>query len=135
MTSKIITIQRKSQTWSVDIALAIVVFLGAFFIFYYFLGSNPSTQANILKQEAAVVITQATSENGAINILDNNSVSIAKVSELKKVSYDELKSRLRIDGDFCLYLEDEKGNIVLIGNTYKGLGSEKIMLGRTPCSQ
>lgn len=130
-----IVIHRKSQTWSADIILAIVVFLGAFFMFYYFVGSNPTAEANALKQEASVVIIQATTKNGTINILDNNTVSVNKFSDLKKIDYDELKSRLRIDGDFCLYLEDEKGNLVLVGNTYKGLGSKGISIAGTPCNQ
>ena len=58
-----------------------------------------------------------------------------KIGELKNLSYHELKSRLRMEGDFCIYFEDEKGNIVLINNSYKGIGASNINISGTPCSQ
>lgn len=42
---------------------------------------------------------------------------------------------LRIGNDFCIYLEDENGNIVLINDTYRGVGSSNINVSKTPCSQ
>jgi hypothetical protein len=80
-------------------------------------------------------VRQVASGESNVRIVDNNQVNISKFNELKNLSYDDLKSALRISGDFCIYLEDEKGNIVLINNSYKGIGSPNINLSGTPCSQ
>lgn len=126
---------KKAQSWSIDIALGVIIFIGAFFIFYALLNSNPNTKANDLREEASIVIKQVTSEGSLIRVVDGNEINISKLNELKNLSYDELKKRLRIEGDFCIYLEDDKGNLVLINNSYRGIGAQSINLSGTPCSQ
>ncbi len=130
-----IQLKSKAQSWSIDIALGVVIFIGAFFLFYAILNQNPNTKVTKLKEDATFVIKQATAEGGIIVIINNSEIDISKVNALKDLSYDELKRRLRVDSDFCLYLEDEKGNLILINNNYKGVGAPNIDLGGTPCSQ
>jgi len=125
----------KSQSWSIDIALGVIIFMAAFFIFYGLLTSNPSATASSLRQEASTVIRQVASEEAAIRIVDNNEINVSRLNELKNLSYDDLKRALRIGGDFCIYMEDNKGNLVLINNSYRGIGSPNINLSGTPCSQ
>lgn len=131
----------KAQSWSIDITLGVFVFIAAIFIFYALLNANQNTKANTLKEEASTVIKQVASEDAPVSIVNNREVNAAKLKELKNLqteNYDELKRKLRIDGDFCIYMEDENGNIVLIQDEsggYKGIGSPGIDLGGTPCSQ
>lgn len=125
----------KAQSWSIDIALGVVIFMAAFFIFYALLNSSPAEKAGNLKKEASTVIKQVAAEDNPIRIVDNNVVNISKLNQLKNMSYDELKRSLRIEGDFCIYMEDDKGNLVIINNSYKGIGSPNINLSGTPCSQ
>ena len=130
-----VKINAKAQTWSVDIILAVIVFMGAFFIFYALLYENSSTKASDLKEEALIVIKQVSSGDSSLRILNKNEINITKINELKNLSYEELKQRLRVEGDFCIYVEDENGNIVLLNNSYKGIGSSSINISGTPCSQ
>ena len=125
----------KSQSWSIDIALGVIVFMGAFFIFYALLNANPNTKLSDLKEEASTVIKQVASEENKLGIVDGNELNITKAGEVKNLSYDDLKARLRAEGDFCIYVEDEKGNIVPINDSYKGIGSQNIVISGTPCSQ
>jgi len=118
-----------------DIALGVIVFMAAFFIFYSLLNASPNEKSVNLKEEASIVIKQIGSGDASIRFIDNNEVNITKVNELKNLSYDELKRRLRIESDFCIYFEDDKGYIVLINNSYKGIGAPNINLSGTPCSQ
>jgi len=126
---------KKSQSWSVDIALGVIVFMAAFFIFYSLLSTNPNTKASNLKEEASIIIKQFGSGDASIRIIDNNEVNTSKVNELKNISYDELKRRLRIESDFCIYFEDDKGYIMIINNSYRGVGAPNINLSGAPCSQ
>lgn len=126
---------KQSQSWSIDIVLGVIVFMAAFFIFYSLLDSNPSAKASSLKEQASSVIRQIGSEENPLSIVIDNEVNTSRLNELKNLTYDELKRRLRIEGDFCIYIEDEKGNLVLINNSYKGIGSPDINLSGTPCSQ
>ncbi len=130
-----INIKSKAQTWSVDVILAVIIFMGAFFIFYALLYGNSNTEAGSLKEDASIVIKQVSSGDSSLKILNKNELNISKANELKNLSYEELKQRLRVEGDFCIYIEDENGNLVLINNSYKGIGSSSINISGTPCSQ
>ena len=118
-----------------DISLGVIVFISAFFIVYGLLNANPNSKAKQLSDEAGVVLKQLTSEGTLFKLVDNNEINVTKVGDLKNVSYEELKRRLRIEGDFCIYFEDDKGNIVLINNTYRSIGSPNINVSKVPCSQ
>ena len=130
-----IRISSKAQSWSIDIALGVIIFIGAFFVFYALLNANPNAKAGALNQESSSIIKQIASAESPLRVVDNNEVNISRVNELKNLSYDELKRRFRAESDFCLFFEDENGYLVLINNSYKGIGSPDINLSGTPCSQ
>ena len=125
----------KAQSWSIDVILAVVIFMGAFFVFFIFINQNSNTKASDLQEDASIVIKQVATEHNSLNVVDNNEINITKMNELKNLSYDQLKEMLAIQGDFCIYIEDEQGHIVLINNSYKGIGTQKINISGTPCSQ
>jgi hypothetical protein len=127
-------LKSKAQSWSIDIIIGVLVFIGAFFIVYALLNSNPESKATNLKEEASIVIKKVTSE-GSLKIVDGNEVNESKLGELKNLTYQELKRFLGIEGDFCIYFEDDKGNLVLINNSYRGIGAPSINLSDSPCSQ
>ena len=130
-----IRINTKAQSWSVDIMLAAVIFMSSFFIFYTLFSENSNTKVINLRDDASTVIKQVSTADNSLRIINSNEVNVSKIQELKNLSYDELKRRLRIEGDFCIYFEDEKGNIILINNSYKGVGTQNINISGTPCSQ
>lgn len=129
-----IGIKSKAQSWSMDITIGVIVFIVAFFIVYSLLNPDQKAKASELKEEASTVIQQIASEEAPLRIVDNNEIKEERLNELKSLSYDELKRKLRVEGDFCIYIEDDKGNIVPIDSTHKGIGSSKIFIGDKPCS-
>jgi len=131
----VININKKAQTWSVDVVLGLLIFVGAFFIFYAVLNQNPNTKVKNLKEEASTVIKQVSSDSSQLRIVDGNEINLSRAGELKNLSYVELKNMLRIEGDFCVYIEDENGNVILINNSYRAIGSPDINVTGVPCSQ
>ena len=125
----------KAQAWSVDITLAIVIFMGIFLVIFALFNQGSVEKTKNLQQEAAIVIKQISGGDTSLRIVRNNEVNISKIEELKNLSYEELKSRLRIEGDFCIYFEDGKGNVILINNSYRGIGASSINISGVPCSQ
>lgn len=132
---QVIKIDLKAQSWSVDIMLAVVIFIGSFFIFYTLFDQGSNSKVDSLRDEAAVVIKGMSSGEDTIRVVSNNEVNLSKVSELKNISYEELKRMLRVEGEFCIYFEDDKGNVVLINNSYRGIGSSNINISGIPCGQ
>ena len=111
-------IKSKAQSWSIDIILGVLIFIIAFFIVYALSNSNPNTKASDLKQEGSAIIKQVSSQE--------------ELNELKGMSYDELKRKFKVEGNFCIYLEDEKGNVIPMGSQ-NGIGSKDINISGSPC--
>ena len=126
---------RKSQAWSVDVILAVVIFMGSFFIYYALANSGPDSEVAGLKADANSVIKQVSNEGNTLSVVSQQEINITKIGELKNLNYDDLKSQLRVEGYFCIYIEDEKGNLVMINESYRGVGSPNINISGVPCSQ
>ena len=129
------TIMRKAQSWSIDVIIGSIIFIAAFFTFYYLLDSGTDLSIDDLKDEASIVIKGLSSSSAAVRLVDNNEINISKIEEVKNLTYEELKKRLRIQSDFCIFLENENGELVLLNNSYRGIGASSINLSGTPCSQ
>ena len=123
----------RAQAFSMDIMIAIVIFIGAIFLAYSFITSNQDNKGTELKEEAFIVLESLASEVPDIGILDGNEVNQAKLEALLGMEYSDIKERIRIENEFCLFLEDENGNVIYIESGKPGIGSEKIKISDDPC--
>ena len=130
-----ILVKSKAQSWSLDITLAVIVFIITFLVVYGLLNESPNSKIGALRDEASIILQQIVSSDAPYRIIDSNEVNVSKLNQLKNISYDELRSVLRIEGDFCIFMEDDKGSLVLMNNSYVGVGSPNIILSGVPCSQ
>ena len=123
---------RDSQAWSLDIMLAVIIFLGTVLFFYAILDTTQGTKAEELQDEASKVLTGISSEDSGVGIMDGNKINATKLEELLG-NYSSIKSKLKVENDFCIYFEDENGNILYINATAIGLGSGIINVSGIPC--
>lgn len=123
---------KNSQAWSLDIIFAVLIFIGAFFLFYFLLGSKTESSIASLNEEAEFISNELFSENSILNITDDGIINETKLQQLIG-NYPSIKSKIRIDGDFCIYLEDQEGNIINIINNVTGIGSSKINISNVTC--
>ena len=108
-----------------DIMVAFIIFIGVIFVFYSIISNKQGGKEDELQDDALRVL-----EN--LNITEN----ISQIDELLAEDYSELKKRLRIENEFCIFLEDENGNIIYINPEdldQPGLGSGKISISDEPC--
>ena len=127
--------KKKSQSMSIDILIGVIVFLAVFIVFYGILNPQQGSKAKNLKNDATTVIQQVSSIDAPYKIVEKEEINESRFVELKNLTYDEIKRNLRVDGDFCIFIEDNKGNIVLLNNTYIGIGSSIINVSDIPCNQ
>ena len=113
---------KSSQAWSMDIMIAIILFIGVIFIFYWIVSGSQESKEEQLKEDATIVL-----EN--LNITKN----ISQLDGLLEEEYPELKRKLRIENEFCVYLEDEDGNVIYLRPDRVGVGSDKISISDIPC--
>lgn len=64
-------------------------------------------------------ITDIILDDHKISFASNGVIDEDKIKEIEKMSYIEFKSRINAKNDFCVYIEDEKGNIILAKGSSK----------------
>lgn len=129
-------IEIKAQAWSMDIALAVVIFIIAFFVLYNIVSARTTSRIANLQQEAERVSKEATSENSSLSVLNGEVLNETRVLTLSKQDYDELKKKIRIQNEFCIYFEDKEGNIINFTNESNytiGIGSPEINISGVAC--
>ena len=90
-------------------------------------------QSNNLEQEANIVLAKLTEGNQRISLLGSEEISIEKLRLLDKMEYNEIKDMMGVKSDFCIYFEDEDGNIVETDDINPGIGSGRIYINGKPC--
>jgi uncharacterized protein (UPF0333 family) len=135
---------KKGQTWSFDLIMAVVLFIVIVAIFYAFLSSNnTSSSTNDLQSSAKSVgyyFNCDVSDYSRCFIVGGE-VDQKKLNDLiqfiksSQNSYSSLKKELGVSGDFCVYFRDKNGYLVPIpynnsGTTvyYSGIGEKSFML-------
>ena len=122
----------KAQTLSIDLMIGIMLFLGMLIVFFgvMMFTANP-VDVSSLDSEAEFLVKTLDSEE--FGIMEENQVSEEELQALATKTYDEVKSDIGMGTEFCIFLEDEEGNVIPIeteeGLYVYGVGSNKIEVG------
>ena len=135
---------KKGQTWSVDVLLAVFVFLTIFILFLGITGTMAARQEDRkLKEQSEFISSLVSSEKDFAFVRDNkiDMENLLKLLDLQKQEDGEkkLKEKLTVRNDFCIYFEDAEGNLVPIttasGEMYNGIGSPNALVNDISCGE
>ena len=128
----------RAQVWSVDVLLAVVIFVAVILIFYTTMTARQGPKTKDLQAEAESLKVELEQNHEVGFIVDD------EIDETKLIAfinndtdnYTLLKQKLGIKGDICLFFEDTDGNVVILntpdGNK-TGIGNSNIIIGGQPC--
>lgn len=123
--------EKKAQTWSFDLIIAVVLFIVIVGLFYSFLSSDTYTDRTTqLETGAQVIITQLNCDRGgpeSVCIINRGSVDEAALGKITSLSYEEMKSELGVSGEFCIYMRTPSGALVPMNGT-SGVGKNTTIL-------
>lgn len=107
----------KSQTWSLDVLIAVSIFVVGIIIFFYIINfTGDGSLAEDLASESELIpeklISPDESSAGDIVIIIGNKVDDDRLRTFISKDYESIKSQLGVRSDFCIHFEDEEGNIV-----------------------
>lgn len=125
--------RKKCQAWSFDVILAVVIFIGAFLLVYFLFKSEKESPVEALRNDAEIIANELLSDSSSLNVVENGKIDEQKLQQLLDESYGELKSKVRVKSDFCIYLEDNEGNVLYIKQDVAGIGTDKIKISNVPC--
>jgi len=125
-------VKKRGQTWSFDLIVAVILFIIVVALFYTFLsGEQSKDKVQGLEAGAnnidASLNCDISSDNG-VCIINKGTVSQAKVNTLAASTYNNLKKKLGVSGDFCVYLRDAKTGAIIPMDGKSGVGKDTLLL-------
>jgi hypothetical protein len=98
-----------------EITLVLIVAVLAMAVSVY---DKMSKSGNEQKTEAEK-ITEILLDEHSMSFANNGIVDENKLKEIQTMNYNDFKNSLKVKNDFCIYIEDKKGNIVLAKGSSK----------------
>lgn len=129
----------RAQVWSVDVLLAVVIFVAVILIFYTTMNRNRTTELQDLEAEAGNLKLEL-EQNYLFGFLIDDEIDEAKFQafiENVTYNYTALKEKLGIKGEFCIFFEDSEGNVIVfnssVGN-HTAIGGGGVFIGNIECN-
>ncbi len=125
---------RRAQVMSTDAIIATVIFLIVVILTVILVSDlfeapidlELRTESQKITQEVASGISQGAFLIGA-------EMQPEQIEQLLATPYYDLKRIYGTQYDFCIYFEDQEGNLIMINETSAGLGDPSVMIGGQPC--
>ena len=106
--------RKKSQIWSMDSVLSVVVFISAVSAFLLLVSSDLGTNDTEQLKSDSKKIPRMLTTSEELSIVEGNKVDKEKLRHLQNTDYSDLKSSMGVNGDFCIFFEDKEGNVINI---------------------
>jgi len=127
---------RRGQAWSLDVTVAIILFL-VLLVAVVFLSISLSSRASVKEfKTKGEIIFKFFSEDDEFRILDEKQIDIDQLYSAIGDNYSDIKSKVGIPEDFCVYFVDNDGNLVYMdeARTIPGIGSGRIQINGVNCT-
>ncbi len=125
----------KAQTVSTDALIAMALFI-IVIIFFFSLSTDTAEErkVNSLQFESTKLVSSVTgSRNASSAFVSGTKVSESRIGQLADLNYERLKDVFGVHADFCIYFEDEEGNVINVTGNKTGIGSSHIKVGGVAC--
>ena len=98
-----------------------------------FTSSGSSETKSDLTTDGEIVLNKLTNDPAKLSLLNSNELIEEKIENLDNMDYEEIKSILGVEKDFCIFIEDTNGQVVELEGMNSGIGSDKISINGNPC--
>jgi len=120
-------VKKKRKIGELWLVLVVAIVAAAFSMF------TPQSDEGLQGEAETIldVLTNGDEHTFAVNDVFQEEI-LAKISGM---SYKELKDSLNVENDFCIYFEDESGNLVEVKDGLRSVGSDAIVINGRPCGE
>ena len=115
--------------------IAVALFAFILSLFFLKLSSMQRGELRLLVDTAEVINAkmETSEDGGGWELIQGGEIDWEDFRGLSGWDYEYLKNELGIEGEFCIYIEDEEGNIITINGTTLGVGSDNLTVGNFSC--
>ena len=127
----------QGQAWSMDLVIAVLIFTAVIAIFFAYLSRERPNDVDALEQDARIIASRLDTEKSpAIPLVEKGQIHDPELFELYNASYDELREKFGVKGDFCIYIETEDGTVIEVpvaSGTKLSVGNGNVSINGVPC--
>jgi hypothetical protein len=121
-----------------DLVIAVVVFGFIAVTFYSLVTVQHRPSIDELQDRARTIETRLNSGGTSCGpIVDNQSITMEQIKCLYGKNATGLRQELGVSGNFCIYVENEKGEILIVQNETgaitTSIGDGALIIAGTPC--
>ncbi len=120
-------VKKKRKIGELWLVLAVAIVVVAF--------SMLTPQSDEGLQEEAETILDELTNGDEHTFAVNDAFQEEILAKISGMSYKELKDSLNVENDFCIYFEDEVGNLVEVKDGLRSIGSDTIVIDGRPCGE
>ncbi|MBN2458968.1 hypothetical protein JXB28_01680 [Candidatus Woesearchaeota archaeon] len=124
----------RGQVWSVDVLLAVVIFVSVILVFYVTMTAKQKQGLTDLESEATD-LKVALEMDRDFGFLSSDTIDEEKLLAFignATNNYTGLKNKLGVKGDFCVFYEDSEGRVIVVDNK-PGIGDSSVLIDGHPC--
>lgn len=123
--------KNKAQVLSMDLLLGLTVFIVIFIAIFGFLNYIAADSIPIqIKEESELILSSIESQNSPLGFIENNQINKAKLDTISNPqSYENLKAVIGTKYNFCIFLEDENGNLLNLNGDIADLENDQVGIG------
>ncbi len=119
--------KKRGQVSSLDIMIAVSIFMIALVMFYYFYGLKVT---DVKLKEEAEDVGESLRANA---YFDDNELSSEEIEDLVDMNCSELKEFFGTSSDVCMYAVDSEGNIIKLNGTKYAVGCPGLNISGESC--
>jgi hypothetical protein len=115
----------RAQVWSVDVLLAVVIFVSVILVFYVTMSKPIKPGMTSLETNAGDLKVEL-EKNYELGFINKDNIDEQKFLAFLGNStnnFTGLKKKLGISGNFCIFFEDSDGNIIIISDEAQGISN------------
>ena len=121
---------KKGQTWSFDLIVAVAIFILVIGLFYGYLAKDRSENNDLFLEDGKLLAYMSNCDNkdgSELCFMSKGEADNVKLDEFYNYTYEYVKEEFGVNKDFCIYVVDSKGNLFPIDDK-TGVGSSDLIL-------
>jgi len=127
-------IEKRIIKRQIDVLWLVLIVMGLIIFISMFTQESDLEGAENLKMEAENILNKLTAD-GEYSFAQDDVIHEERLEKILNMAYSEFKNNLNVKNDFCIYFEDEDGNLVEVKDGVKSIGSSAIEINGEPCGQ
>jgi len=130
-------IVKEGQAWSIDLIIAVVIFVLIISIVYTFINRPKNVSPDDLREEGKHIAIQLNTGPHDCDFITNNVIDREQLEICYEMNAEDRaawKRAMNIRSNYCVYIQDQNGRVISVANK-TGFGDGELEVGGVNCNE